>query len=119
MTPGACRWSRRCSGIGAADGRLVVKATKGAFTVVVVGPRLADKYRVARSRTSVVNGPLTQRSLDEGLGLAIRSACIWPGAVVLDVHGLTSLTELSGAAAGAVVGEQSAYPDAVDSEEAK
>ncbi len=36
---------------------------------------------------------------------------------MFDVHGLTSLTELSGAVAGAVVGEQSAHADTVSGEE--
>jgi hypothetical protein len=37
---GTCRWSRRCSIAGAADGRLVVEATMGSLVVVVVGPGL-------------------------------------------------------------------------------
>ena len=37
---GACRWSRRCSIAGAADGRLVVEATMRSLVVVVVGPGL-------------------------------------------------------------------------------
>jgi hypothetical protein len=37
---GSCRWSRRCSIAGAADGRLVVEATMGSLVVVVVGPGL-------------------------------------------------------------------------------
>jgi hypothetical protein len=35
---GACRRSRGCSVVGAADGRLVVEATMGSLAVVVVVP---------------------------------------------------------------------------------
>jgi hypothetical protein len=37
---GTCRWSRRCSMAGAADGRLVVEATMRSLVVVVVDPGL-------------------------------------------------------------------------------
>ena len=39
-TEGACRCSRGCCRVGAADGRLVVEATMGSFVVVIVDPRL-------------------------------------------------------------------------------
>ena len=39
-TEGACRWSRGCSGVGSADGRLVEEATMRSLQVVVIGPGL-------------------------------------------------------------------------------
>ena len=62
-------------------------------------------------------GPLAQCGLDETLGLSVGSWGIWSGASVFDSHGLTSVTELGGAIAGAVVGQQCAHADAVSGEE--
>ena len=62
-------------------------------------------------------GPLSERSLNESLGLSIGSGGIRPGAVMFDLHALASLSELSGAVAGAVVREQGANSDAESSEE--
>ena len=52
--------------------------------------------------------PFTEERLNEAFRLAVCSWGVWFGAAVFDGHLLAGLAELSGAVAGAVVGEQGA-----------
>src|ERR1035437_1404931 len=68
---GGCRWSRRCTRFGSADGRVVVEATMRPGEVVVGGPGL--EVLVALFGVFPVSGigPLAQCGLDKAFGLAI------------------------------------------------
>jgi hypothetical protein len=58
-------------------------------------------------------GPLAQGGLDEALGLAVGARSVRTSEAVLDAELEAGGAELSGAIAGAVVGEQAADGDAV------
>jgi hypothetical protein len=58
-------------------------------------------------------GPLAQGGLDEALGLAVGARSVRTSEAVLDAELEAGGAELSGAIAGAVVGEQAANGDAV------
>ena len=88
----------------------------GSFPVVVVGPRLQLQVSLLGVGPVFCISPFAQRGLDEAPGLAVGSGRVGSGAVVLDGHVLAGKTELARAVAGAVVGQQGAYGDAVSGE---
>src|ERR1700693_3614616 len=57
-------------------------------------------------------GPLAQGGLDEAFRLTVGAGCVGTGKAVLNAELETGGAELSGAIAGAVVGEQAADGDA-------
>src|SRR5271157_2201476 len=114
---GTCRCSRRCTSLGAADGRLVVEATMRAFVVVIVGPRLEAGIALVGIGPVFCVGPFAQRGLDKALGFAVGSWRVGPGAAVVELHLQASQTKLSRSITGAIVGEQCADADAVAGEE--
>ena len=73
------------------------------------------ELQIAFLRVEVVAnvGPLAQGSLDEAFGLAVGARSVGTGESVLDAELEAGSAELSGAIAGAVVGEQAADGDAV------
>src|SRR5271170_177833 len=85
--------------------------------VVVVGP--GSESEVALLRVGPVSGvgPLAQGGLDEALGFAVGLRGVGASAVVFEAHLAASATELMGAIAAAIIGEQGANGDAVASEE--
>src|SRR5277367_2348543 len=89
----------------------------GAFPVVVVGPGLQMSVALLGVGPVLRVSPLAQGGLDEAFGLAVSSGGVGASTLMADLHGLTSLAELSRAVAGAVVGEQGAHADAVGGEE--
>ncbi len=58
-------------------------------------------------------GPFAQGGLDEAFGLAVGAGSVGTGEAVLDAELEAGGAELSGAIAGAIVGEQAANEDAV------
>ena len=101
--------------MGAADGRLVEKATMRSVEVVVVSPR--SESEVAMSGVGPVSGvgPLAQSGLDEAFGFAIGLRRVGASATVLEAQVQTSVTKLVRAIATAVIGEQGTDGDAVAS----
>src|SRR5271169_4749448 len=89
----------------------------GTLTVVVVGPRLQMSVPLLGVGPVLCVSPLAQSGLDEALGLAISPGGVGAGALMADLHGLTSLTKLAGAVTRSVVGEQGAHADTVGGEE--
>jgi hypothetical protein len=84
-------------------------------TVEVVMLEPGGELQIAFLRVEVVAnvGPLAQGSLDEAFGLAVGARSVGTGESVLDAELEAGSAELSGAIAGAVVGEQAADGDAV------
>jgi hypothetical protein len=62
-------------------------------------------------------GPLAQSGLDEAFGFAVGLGGVGPSAAVLQAHLLTGAAKMVRAIAAAVIGQQSAHPDAVAGEE--
>lgn len=62
-------------------------------------------------------GPLAQSGLDKAFGFSVGLGRVGSGAAMLNLQAAAGLTELSGAVAAAVIGEQSAHPDAMAGEE--
>ena len=89
----------------------------GSMVVVIVVPRLEVSISLLGVVPVLSTGPLAQGGLDKALGLAVGSGSVGSGAAVLEEHSLAGVSELLGAVAGTVVGEQSAHTDAVGSEE--
>ena len=66
----------------------------GSKAVVIVDPGLQVVISLVGVGPVFCIGPFTQSGLDEALGLAVGSGCVWPGAAVPDSQMLASMTEL-------------------------
>jgi hypothetical protein len=111
---GSCDLSRRCAHRrGAADGRSVPETTMRTVEVVMLEPGREVQIAFLRVEVMANVGPLAQGGLDEALGLAVGAGSVGTGEAVLDAELEAGGAELSGAIAGAVVGEQAADGDAV------
>ena len=85
--------------------------------VVIVDPRLQVSISLLRIGPVFGICPFAQGGLDEPFGLSVGSRCVRSGTAVFDGHLLASVTELSGAIAGAVVGKKCAHADAMSGED--
>ena len=85
--------------------------------VVVVGPGSQGEIALIGVRPVSGIGPLAQSGLDEAFGFAVGLRRVRPSAAMFEPHLETSVAELVGAIAAAVIGEQGANGDATASEE--
>src|SRR5512144_424092 len=83
--------------------------------VVVPGRQGEISFRGVAPVSGV--GPLAESGLDEAFGFAVGLRGVRAGAVVPQAHLLAGVAKLLGAVATAVIGQQSAHPDAMAGEE--